>query len=47
MPNQQVTGDRQGALPPWHAFILTGLPAGLRWGEIAALYTTDIDWKRG
>src|SRR5688572_15929433 len=28
-------------------FILTGLLGGLRWGEAAALHTTDIDWKRG
>jgi len=27
--------------------VLTGLLAGLRWGESAALYTTDIDWKLG
>jgi integrase len=33
--------------PRWHAFILSGLLAGLRWGESAALYTTDIDWARG
>jgi integrase len=33
--------------PRWHAFILTGLLAGLRWGESAALYKTDIDWARG
>ena len=31
----------------WHPFILTGLLAGLRWGESAALRKSDIDWKRG
>jgi integrase len=37
-----------GALcPRWAPFIMTGLLAGLRWGESAALYKTDIDWKRG
>jgi hypothetical protein len=25
---------------------MTGLFAGLRWGESAALMTTDIDWQR-
>jgi integrase len=33
--------------PRWSTFIMTGLLAGLRWGESAALYTSDIDWKRG
>jgi len=33
--------------PRWHAFILTGVLAGLRWGESAALRKTDIDWQRG
>jgi integrase len=27
--------------------VLTGLLAGLRWGETAALYRSDIDWTRG
>ena len=31
----------------WSTFILTGLLAGLRWGESAALYRSDIDWARG
>jgi integrase len=33
--------------PRWHPFILTGLLAGLRWGEAAALRRGDIDWRRG
>ena len=33
--------------PRWAPFVLTGLLTGLRWGESAALYATDIDWKRG
>jgi integrase len=33
--------------PRWSTFIMTGLLTGLRWGESAALYKTDIDWKRG
>jgi integrase len=33
--------------PRWHAFVLTGLLGGLRWGESAALFKTDIDWARG
>jgi integrase len=33
--------------PRWSAFILTGLLAGLRWGESAALMRSDIDFKRG
>jgi hypothetical protein len=35
------------AYPRWATFIMTGLLAGLRWGESAALYKSDIDWKRG
>lgn len=34
-------------VPRWAPFIMTGMLAGLRWGESAALYKTDIDWKRG
>ena len=34
------------AYPRWAPFILTGLLAGLRWGESAALYKTDIDWRK-
>jgi hypothetical protein len=33
--------------PRWSVFILTGLLAGLRWGESAGLYKSDIDFKRG
>ncbi len=33
--------------PRWKAFVLTGLLGGLRWGESAALYKTDVDWTRG
>lgn len=31
----------------WSTFILAGLLAGLRWGESAAFYKTDLDWTRG
>jgi hypothetical protein len=34
-------------MAPVGAFILTGLLAGLRWGESAALYASDPDWERG
>ena len=37
----------QGLYPRWHAFVLTGLLTGLRWGESAGLYASDIDWVRG
>src|SRR5262249_14183682 len=43
----QLVATAKALFPRWHAFILTGLLAGLRWGESAALYRTDIDWKRG
>jgi integrase len=43
----QLVATAKALCPRWHAFILTGLLAGLRWGESAALYKTDIDWKRG
>ena len=33
--------------PRWHAFILTGLLGGPRWGETAALRVGDVDWARG
>ncbi len=33
--------------PRWAPFILTGLLAGLSWGESAALRRSDIDWRRG
>lgn len=37
----------RAAFPRWTAFVMTGLLAGLRWGESAALYKSDIDWRRG
>ncbi len=43
----QLVATVRGLFPRWSAFILTGLLAGLRWGESAALYKTDIDWRRG
>ncbi len=33
--------------PRWHPFVLTGFLAGLRFGEIAALYRDDLDVERG
>lgn len=38
---------RPALCPRWHAFILTGVLAGLRWGESAALRVSDIDFTRG
>ena len=32
--------------PEWSAFIMTGLLAGLRWGESASLFKTDVDLRR-
>jgi integrase len=43
----QLVATARTLFPRWSAFILTGLVAGLRWGESAALYRTDIDWRRG
>ncbi len=37
----------QALFPRWHAFVLTGLLGGLRWGESAGLYKSDIDFTRG
>jgi len=34
-------------VPRWTPFIMTGLLAGLRWGESAALRRTDVNWQRG
>jgi integrase len=34
----QLTATARALFPRWHAFILTGLLTGLRWGESAALY---------
>ena len=43
----QLVATAKALWPRWHAFILTGMLAGLRWGESAALHRTDIDWTRG
>lgn len=43
----QLTATAKALFPRWHPFILTGLLAGLRWGESAALCKTDIEWRRG
>ena len=43
----QLVATARALFPRWHTFILTGLLTGLRWGESAALYRTDIDWRRG
>jgi integrase len=43
----QLSETAEGAFPRWAPFILTGLLGGLRWGEAAALYKSDIDWQRG
>ena len=43
----QLVATAKALFPRWHAFILTGLLTGLRWGESAALYRGDIDWRRG
>ena len=43
----QLIATVKALWPRYEAFILTGLLAGLRWGESAALYKTDIDWQRG
>jgi len=32
--------------PRWFAFTMVGILGGLRWGEIAALQTPDIDFRR-
>jgi hypothetical protein len=36
----QLVATARALFPRWSAFILTGLVAGLRWGESAALYRT-------
>ena len=43
----QLLATARALFPRWHAFILTGLLAGLRWGESAALRVGDIDFTRG
>jgi integrase len=42
-----LVATAQAWCPRWSPFILTGLLAGLRWGESAALRRADIDWTRG
>src|SRR5215470_16504052 len=43
----QLVATARALFPRWSAFILTGLLGGLRWGESAALYVDDIDFRRG
>jgi integrase len=43
----QLVGTAKAMFPRWAPFIMTGLLAGLRWGESAALVKGDIDWRRG
>jgi integrase len=43
----QLVATAKALCPRWAPFILTGLLAGLRWGESAALRRSDIDWRRG
>jgi integrase len=43
----QLFATTRAGFPRWYAFILTGVLAGLRWGESAALYKDDIDWTHG
>ena len=43
----RLAATAQSVYPRWHPFLLTGLLAGLRSGESAALYKEDIDWRKG
>ncbi len=43
----QLFATARAGFPRWYAFVATGVLTGLRWGESAALYKSDIDWKRG
>jgi integrase len=43
----QLVATARALCPRWSTFILTGMLAGLRWGESAALRRSDIDWQRG
>jgi integrase len=43
----QLIATAKALWPRWAPFILTGLLAGLRWGESAALRRSDIDWSAG
>jgi integrase len=42
----QLLAMAKEAFPSYHAFIATGLLAGLRWGELAGLFRSDIDLVR-
>jgi integrase len=46
-PASDLSYFAQALWPRWAPFILTGLLVGLRWGESAALYASDVDWERG
>jgi integrase len=37
----------QAIYPRWRPFIMCSMLAGLRWGEVGGLFTTDIDWHKG
>jgi integrase len=43
----QLVATAAALFPRWSAFILTGLLAGLRWGESAALRWADVETERG
>jgi integrase len=43
----QLLGTARAVCPRWVPFLLTGLLAGLRFGEIAALRPEDVDLARG
>jgi len=43
----QLIATARALYPRWSAFILTGLLAGLRWSESAALRRGDMEWSRG
>jgi len=43
----QLISTAKALWPRWAPFVLSGVLAGLRWGESAALLRTDIDWSRG
>lgn len=42
----QLVATAAALFPRWSAFILTGLLAGLRWGESAALRWSDVETER-
>jgi integrase len=47
-PEEITTLSRaaQASTPRWAGFIMTSLLAGLRWGEVAALQKSDLDFTR-